>query len=478
VSLADHPSLRRLLSLTLCALACEAQGPNTEATETSTGPGETTGETGETDPLELTIRANPHSTISPFADVDAAGATNVVVRVYSGGEELFAREATSSEHGATSFLWGLPANGSFTAIAQAELGGAPRVSQEVSFSTGSLPEGIPELDLITRQENAHSGLVIFPTLALYRLIYLGVNPEGVIVWYYLTGDKGMRLSGDLKLMPDGRLFLCLPDHVRIIEPDGRRVAQLAIPYHHDVMPMPNGDMIALVSRLETLNVAQLGGPVEVWADGIVQYSDQGELLTQWWVSDHLDHQSFPSKYSTYEEPYDWTHANALVYDAERDRVLLSLRNQHAILAIDWQSGDVRWQLGPGGDFDLTGPPEDFFYNQHSPELQADGTLLVYDNGNERPGDDLYSRAALFHLDEEAMSANLLWDHEVRPYTRVQGDADRLPNGNVLINAGGVLTSGEPVRILEVSADADADVLWELQIPDHGSVYRATYVDGL
>jgi len=34
-----------------------------------------------------------------------------------------------------------------------------------------------------------------------------------------------------------------------------------------------------------------------------------------------------------------------------------------------------------------------------------------------------------------------------------------------------------VRLIEASADADAPILWELQIPDHGNVYRATYIDG-
>ena len=74
-----------------------------------------------------------------------------------------------------------------------------------------------------------------------------------------------------------------------------------------------------------------------------------------------------------------------------------------------ESGDVLWRLGPGGSLTLEGQGE-LQYHQHAPEVQPDGTILLYDNGNDRPGTDPaatdpagrpYSRTVRYAIDDDA-----------------------------------------------------------------------------
>ena len=56
------------------------------------------------------------------------------------------------------------------------------------------------------------------------------------------------------------------------------------------------------------------------------------------------------------------------------------------------------------------------------------------------------------------------------YVPFWGDADRLPNGNVLVTAGRRGTSSAS-RVFEVAA-SDGQVVWELRLPPDFGVYRA------
>jgi hypothetical protein len=410
--------------------------------------------------------------------VVAEGSTEVKVWVTAPGGEELERSVRNFEGAHTSFLWGLREQTDYSVRAEAEFNGEWHVSESLEFTTQPLPSGIPPIELVAHDESrAHEGLVIIPTVTDAEQIYLGVDVEGYVVWYKRTGFLGTNIGGDAKLLGDGRLFLFRPGGIQIIEPWGERIWGGDREHHHDVTPMPDGGMIMLRRREEMLDVDEFGGLAWVKVDGVVEVDADGSEVAQWWGSDHLDHQDWPSSLGKNIAPYDWTHGNAVVYQEELGRILVSMRHHSAVYAIAWPTGEIQWRLGPGGDFSFVGGSEDWFYNQHSPQPQPDGKLLLYDNGNERPGAEAYSRAVLLDIDEEAMQVSVAWEHEFTPQTLVQGDADILPNGNVLIGAGGVQSTGNPVRVIEASSDAASEIVWELQMPESQGVYRATHVAG-
>jgi hypothetical protein len=165
-----------------------------------------------------------------------------------------------------------------------------------------------------------------------------------------------------------------------------------------------------------------------------------------------------------------------------------------IFRVDRATGDVTWVLGPGGDFDLydaDGTPlsdEDWFYNQHEPEW--DGTrVLMHDNGTDRPIDieDRFSRALELEIDVSAWSATILWSWtEDEWFEPILGDADRLPNGNVLVTQGHCSCcwwrgfgnpAGHESALVEVEP-VSGDVAWRMDWPDtDAGGFRAERYDG-
>src|SRR5207302_6423729 len=86
---------------------------------------------------------------------------------------------------------------------------------------------------------------------------------------------------------------------------------------------------------------------------------------------------------------DWSHGNSVVLDETRNALLLSARHLDAIFALRYQedhtgpAGELLWELGPFGNVELTNG--EWAYHAHAVEVQADGSILLYDNGVNRPG---------------------------------------------------------------------------------------------
>jgi hypothetical protein len=489
--------LRYLTYLALGLAACggETGGASADETETSSSADTTTttesggtdtseGETGELTRFELVITENPWSTINPFADLVIEGASpsvdQLTVEVYEGETLIGSRRVRELQAEMRAFLWGLHANTEYRAIAYYDDGsGEPVASEDAVFTTGELPPDIPAVEVLVHDETrAHTGLVILPVKMDGRQAYLGIDPGGEVGWYYLSEYAINKPGGDLKVTLDEKFQIFRPGGIQIIEPWGEVLWDQAFSFHHDVTPMPNGDQLALVNRSDTWNVPMFGGDVEVEYDGILQIDPDGEIVKEWWTKDHIDNLSWPSGLGLQAEPLDWSHGNAIVWLEDSRQIMLSLRHQLGVFMIDWDTDELLWKLGPGGDFTLVGGDEnDWFYNQHSPELQPDGTWLIYDNGTERPNGGQYSRAIRMELDEQAMTAEVVWEHVIPNGTPVQGDADRLHNGNILSCAGGVLNTGNLPRLVEATNDAASEVVWEVTVDGEGAsnLYRATEI---
>ncbi|HUS43564.1 MAG TPA: aryl-sulfate sulfotransferase [Ilumatobacteraceae bacterium] len=242
-------------------------------------------------------------------------------------------------------------------------------------------------------------------------------------------------------------------------------------FHHENWPMPNGNILALSTTNHELTAEQQaalcpGDPIDfdIISDVVVEYEPDGTVLRTWDLWDAVDVMEFPGSSmceddSLFAEPEhrDWTHANSAMYDPERDAVLISSRHTDQIIAFDHldtegPQAQLRWILGAGATIDIDG---DLPYHQHAVEVLPDGALVVFDNGNGRPGTDPddpqnlpYSRAVVYDVDDSSSdpsewSASQRWEYRAEfddgtpVYTDFIGDADVLDNGNVLITFGGI-----------------------------------------
>ncbi|HEY3495604.1 MAG TPA: aryl-sulfate sulfotransferase, partial [Polyangiaceae bacterium] len=126
-------------------------------------------------------------------------------------------------------------------------------------------------------------------------------------------------------------------------------------------------------------------------------------------------------------------------------------------------------------------PESRFEDAHDPELRDDGTVLLYDNGgflNHSPG-EYHSRVLEYQLDEEAKTATRTFEfpgdfdvdtwYKEEWYSAIMGSANRLANGNILVNAPGGLST-RVTRIFEITRSGE--VVWQIMLPAGVNSYRA------
>ena len=193
-----------------------------------------------------------------------------------------------------------------------------------------------------------------------------------------------------------------------------------------------------------------------------------QVLWEWNMFDHYDPTDWvvpeAARLGLSGRGVDWSHSNAAVWDPDRSLIWVSVRHFDQFIGIDYPSGQLAILLGNRG---LGGP--DLVSHPHAPEVQADGSLLFFDNGNLRTPQISSARIIAFDAQAGTSETTFVWQDNPPFYDRAVGDADRQPNGNILITAG---VSG---RIIEITPQGEK--VWELAIDNPATwVYRTHQVD--
>jgi hypothetical protein len=339
-----------------------------------------------------------------------------------------------------------------------------------------LPPGMPRFDLLRRDPVlSQPGYRLFnimdptpPTPAERVTFLVLVNEQGAIVWWRKATQGTFT---DARVLPNGHMLHIFQNPVaktqRAFETtwDGQQEfwsSRTDIKVHHEVSVGPGGKYLYLKYTHRTVGT-------QLWEGDGLEVVDPatGAVLWDWDIFDHLSTADFDPVdilvTGRSGSGQDWTHCNACVWDEARSMIWVSVRHLERVIGVDYPSGQVRVTLGQGG---LGG--NGLLSHQHSPELQQDGSLLVFDNGNRR--NPLYSRVVQLLWNEPANTVAEVaeWRESPDYYAGAVGDCDRLPNGNILVVAG---TIG---RIFEVTP-ANENV-WEFSCSDPRFwVYRAEHV---
>ncbi|MGD2175224.1 MAG: aryl-sulfate sulfotransferase [Candidatus Brocadiaceae bacterium] len=345
-----------------------------------------------------------------------------------------------------------------------------------------LPEKWPEFRVhVCREERMEPG---------YTLINLSNHPlhvpltaavidaHGEVKWLYQRGPVEYRwgytaaipdLRGDIDVRTTERgVLVCGTNIMEAIARvpafevswDGEVLWENLTINHHHIHKTPEGRYMFLTTDeryFECYGRALLGDQIVEWDPG------RNRVTWDWHLFDHHEPEC---------DRYDYSHSNTIEPDPRDGSYYVSCRNMNSVLKVDRRTGQILWRLGEGGDFEMAA--DDMFYHQHSPELQPDGNLLIYDNGTGRPEEvgGEYSRAVELELDEDAMTARAVWQWrpEETLYTPIWGDADRLPNGNTLM-VFGTRTEGDTTRYFEVTPERE--VVWHVEVcPSGWGSYRA------
>ncbi len=224
-----------------------------------------------------------------------------------------------------------------------------------------------------------------------------LDPAGDAVWFNTIELRQAPADADVSL---GVVRVSL---------DGSEVEHLPLEeLHHDFWLHDDG-RIAYLSTAP----AEVEG-TEVTLDALRRWSPDGtdEVLYT------------PEDVVTIDTLEPWL--NSVEYEAEADRYWVGAKSMSAIFRIDAQTGELTDLIGgPRSTWEVDEPTMD----QHGFDL-VEGGVLIFDNGDIRDGD---SRPALFAMDEEAKTAERVWEYapESPLYTNFLGDAVDLGDGRVL-----------------------------------------------
>ncbi|HKY63033.1 MAG TPA: aryl-sulfate sulfotransferase [bacterium] len=413
--------------------------------------------------------------------------------------------------------------------ARDEAGNLGEWPEALEAVTEPLPVGFPTFTVQSDPERMEPGITLFrirgrEAQASFGTYILAVDEVGRIVWLH-RGD-----ATDVKKSSDGNLLILGGGSIRKIDFLGNVLQEWgtesdpggpgAIPianrgFHHEVLEMSDGNLVALGLEARAFSdypssASDPAAPTEtanVVGDVVVEFTPGGEIVRQHRLLDMID--PYRINYSSLGGIYnaqfpelaggtrDWSHGNAVVYDAEDDSFLVSMRHQDAVVKFRRSTGELIWILGPHENWDsaafgsyllapLNQQPGFFWpYHQHAPMILPNRNILLFDNGNFRaspfdaklPDEENYSRAVEYRIDESAMTIEKIWEYgeEEGIYADFVGDADYLPQtGNVLIAFGGIKTpEGYRARLIEVNRSGAPEKVFDLSLNEpHFFVYRA------
>jgi hypothetical protein len=231
-------------------------------------------------------------------------------------------------------------------------------------------------------------------------------------------------------------------------------------HHHDGRLLKNGNVLFLCATELPTDMArkiQGGRPGtevngKMWADYLLEVTREGRTVWEWRTWEHLDPAEYPIAFPENVRS-EWTHGNAIVELADGN-LLVSFRNISTIIKIGRTTGRVVWKLGAPS---LSG--------QHAPTPLLNGNILIFDNGPHRL-DRVFPFSRVIEVNPA--TNEIVWKYqEAFPpsfYSDRISNAQRLPNGNTLIN------EGQFGRLFEVTPESE--VVWEYVNPFFGPVSAA------
>ncbi len=219
---------------------------------------------------------------------------------------------------------------------------------------------------------------------------------------------------------------------------------LEVRQHHDIEPLPNGNVLVLAWEVYTEEEALAAGrnpdllDKNFWPDHIVELqpvgTEEAEIVWEWRAWDHLvqdfdqtknnfgviaDHPELIDINLAQVRPInfpgvtgeDWMHSNGIAYNPVRDEIVLSVRNFSELIMIDHSTtteeaashsggnagmgGDIIYRWGNPANYGRGDTMDQVFFQQHDARWVPEGfpnagQLMVFNNGKDRSPEEFSS----------------------------------------------------------------------------------------
>jgi hypothetical protein len=335
----------------------------------------------------------------------------------------------------------------------ATVAGKQVASEDITVKTGKLPADFPSWQ-VTRDADLGDHLVFSALSEMNGMSYcVMTDRHGRLFWYSKMG-VAPALGLHCRRLKGGNFLLYNTADMEFRETDAAGGTVFVWSAKPPLMGVDGHDFLELPG--ERLLLMGLGGDKNTFLYNNIYVSDRAGNTTQLWRT------------APYEPESDPVHPNSFSATADGN-FIVSMRTTSQIIKMGIADGREFWRLGGSdGMFDLRGDPAGGFCFQHSSKVLAGGDILLFDNGNCRS--PAYSRIVQYRLDENAYTADMVWEYR-RPgtYSPVGGSVQRL-------KGGGTLSAWCSVGIMD-EVDSSGNPVWEMRLTP-GYVYNATSVEGL
>jgi arylsulfate sulfotransferase len=192
-------------------------------------------------------------------------------------------------------------------------------------------------------------------------------------------------------------------------------------FHHNIDPGREGMILDVdtVNQTESVNleVDAAGNVLRIW--------NLADIISAAMIAGGDD----PSEF-VYPAPTDWFHNNATAYRSSDDSLIVSGR-ENFVIAIDYDSGNIKWILGDPTKHWYEFPSLRAFaltlaqgtlppIGEHAVSVTSDDQLLLFDNGTgsnfqQPPGETrTYSAPRKYQIDLAAFQATETWHYYPDP----------------------------------------------------------------
>ena len=324
----------------------------------------------------------------------------------------------------------------------------------------------PDFEIVVNN-NPYPADIIIHMMSESQHRYMGIIDTDLSVkWYINSGPLGM----DFKVNNNVLSYFHKPKTYWVImdknmqETDTLSCANNYNADYHDIRILESGNYILQAYGSRTVDMSEMienGHPnCQIEGELILQeFNSYHELIFEWKAWDYLDITEYTNLDLTSEQ-ITWMHGNSIEVDDD-NYLIVSNRRSSEILKIHRYLGDIIWRFGgPQNDFTIVNDPLDGFSKQHDVRRLENGNITIFDNGNEHSPS--ISRVLEYQLDEVNKIATLVWEY-IHPENYIglaMGSAQRLDNGNTLINWGTM--NGIGAVITEV--DYEKNIVMEIIYP--------------
>lgn len=330
-----------------------------------------------------------------------------------------------------------------------------------------------------------------------------VDIDGEFRWVQLPKERLLGIepgiSGQAVFEDKGKFIVAVENQIGHIALDGsssftdiKSLSMTEIHAHHDLD-------LGKFGYLVEIDATYLNSGTRIIESILIDVNLQGDIFNTWdfgkILSDYMiENGDDPSTFI--RDGSDWFHMNSAIYYEENNSLIVSSR-ENFVIAIDYDSSEVKWLLGDETKHwyvnfpslrNLSLSSSDVKpIGQHSLSMVENG-LLLFNNGQRSfqqpdgvPAGEVLetSPVSIYEIDQEAKSALLIWNYDAGIYSDICSSVYKF-NGYdeylITYTSAGRLNKEEPYYAYIQSIDHSGSMLFELKLsqvdPFCGTAFQA------